>query len=95
MRRDSVVRELSTFALPVSGPLCFLVCSFAPATTPLFAQDVVVTGAVRGQVTDQSGATVPGASNTAHHVQTGMDQSANTNRSGIYQFPVLSPGSYQ
>ena len=93
MRINSVVRKTSTSVVPVSSVICFLVCCFV--ATRLCAQNVVLTGAIRGQVADQSGAIVPGALITAHNLLTGVDQSTKTNRSGIYQFPVLSPGSYQ
>lgn len=93
MRINSVVRKTSTSVVPVSSVICFLVCCFV--ATRLCAQNVVLTGAIRGQVADQSGAIVPGALITAHNLLTGVDQSTKANRSGIYQFPVLSPGSYQ
>jgi hypothetical protein len=60
----------------------------------LSAQNVVLTGAVNGRITDQSGASVPGASVTLRNLATGVEESIKTNRAGLYQFPVLMPGTY-
>jgi Carboxypeptidase regulatory-like domain/TonB dependent receptor len=60
----------------------------------LTAQNVVLTGALSGRVTDQGGADVPGASVVVQNLKTGVKQSAETNHSGLYRFPVLAPGSY-
>jgi len=62
--------------------------------TPLSAQNVVLTGAIGGRVTDASGAIVPGASVVARNLGTGVQQSAVTNRAGLYQFPAMVPGTY-
>jgi hypothetical protein len=61
---------------------------------PLPAQNVVLTGALGGRVTDASGAIVPGASVIARNLGTGVQQSAVTNRVGLYQFPAMVPGTY-
>jgi Carboxypeptidase regulatory-like domain len=58
------------------------------------AQNVVLTGGLSGRITDQSGAVVPGASVVVRNLQTGVRQSAETNHTGLYQFPVLTPGFY-
>ena len=60
----------------------------------LIAQNVVLTGALGGRATDQSGAVVPGASVVVQNLDTGVTQSAETNSSGLYRFPSLTPGSY-
>jgi Carboxypeptidase regulatory-like domain/TonB dependent receptor len=60
----------------------------------LSAQNVVLTGSLGGRVTDQSGAVVPGASVLVRNLATGVQQSAETNQTGLYRFPVLMPGSY-
>jgi hypothetical protein len=60
----------------------------------LNAQNVVLTGALSGRITDQSGAVVPGASIAVRNLGTGVNQSAETNHSGFYRFPVLMPGTY-
>jgi hypothetical protein len=58
------------------------------------AQNVVLTGAIGGRVTDQTGAVVPGALVVVRNLATGVQQSAETNRAGLYRFPVLMSGSY-
>jgi Carboxypeptidase regulatory-like domain/TonB dependent receptor len=60
----------------------------------LSAQNVVLTGALGGRITDQSGAVVPGASVLLRNLATGVQQSAETNHAGLYRFPVLMPGTY-
>jgi len=60
----------------------------------LAAQNVVLTGALNGRVTDQSGAVVPGVSVIARNLATGVQQSAETSRAGLYWFPAVMPGSY-
>ncbi|MFZ1052323.1 MAG: TonB-dependent receptor [Candidatus Sulfotelmatobacter sp.] len=58
------------------------------------AQNAVLTGAIGGRVTDQRGAVVPGASVVVRNLATGLQQSAVTNHSGLYQFLALMPGTY-
>ena len=60
----------------------------------LQAQNVVLTGAIGGQVTDPSGAVIPVATVVARDLETGVTQSVRTNRDGLYRFPVLIPGRY-
>jgi hypothetical protein len=60
----------------------------------LTAQNVVLTGALSGRATDESGAVLPGASVVAQNLQTSVKQSAETNYTGFYRFPTLTPGSY-
>ncbi len=60
----------------------------------LRAQNVVLTGAIGGRVTDQSGAIVPGASVAVRNLATGVEQTAETNHDGLYRFPVVMPGTY-
>jgi len=60
----------------------------------LGAQNVVVTGSITGRVSDPSGAVVAGASITVRSLATGVEHSAATNISGLYQLPALMPGTY-
>ncbi len=60
----------------------------------LSAQNVVLTGSLSGRVTDPSGAIVAGASVVVQNLATGVQQSAETNRDGLYRFPVLTPDTY-
>jgi hypothetical protein len=63
-------------------------------TCSLYAQNVVLTGAISGRITDTSGAIVPGASVTVRNLGTGVEQSTLTNHAGLFQFPALMPGTY-
>ncbi len=60
----------------------------------LTAQNVVLTGSLGGRVTDPSGAIVPGAAVVVRNLATGVEQTAETNRDGLYRFPVVMPGTY-
>jgi hypothetical protein len=75
--------------LAIGGVLIVLVsCAL------LSAQNVVMTGSLGGRVTDSSGAVVPSASVVARNLATGVEQSAETNHTGLYRFPVIMPGTY-
>jgi hypothetical protein len=54
-----------------------------------------VTGAVRGTVTDASGAILPGATVTAANTATGVKTVASTNQSGEYSIRFLQIGNYK
>ena len=82
-------RITSAAVLWVSGALwIFLFC------LQLWSQNVVLTGAVSGRVTDTSGAVVPGASLILQNLNTGVRQSTASNRNGLYHFSALVPGTY-
>jgi hypothetical protein len=81
----------------LGGAIPLVVCSILAVLASgvgLRAQNVVLTGALSGRVTDQSGAVVPGALVVVQNLETGVQQSAGTNYTGLYRFPVLMPGSY-
>jgi len=52
------------------------------------------TSAIIGQVSDASGAAVPGATVTVTNKETGLRRSASTDDSGRFNFPQLKPGAY-
>jgi len=52
-------------------------------------------GAITGEVKDQTGAMVPNAAVTATNTATNVARNTLTNTSGIYDFPGLIPGTYQ
>jgi hypothetical protein len=78
-----------------------------PLLTVLFAAGLLIAGlaprveaqAVRGtllgNITDSSGAPVPGATVTVTETQTNFTASAVTNDSGVYTFPNLKDGIYR
>src|SRR5216684_45325 len=52
------------------------------------------TSAIIGQVSDASGAAVPGATVTVTNKETGLRRSASSDDSGRFNFPQLKPGAY-
>jgi hypothetical protein len=54
-----------------------------------------VTGSITGEVTDPSGAVIPGAAVTAHSLDTGVDTSTTTNNVGFFRIEFLPIGNYQ
>jgi hypothetical protein len=73
-----------------------VICSLVALASSglLTAQNVVLTGGLGGRVTDPSGAVLPGASVVVRNLATGVNQSADANHAGLYQFPALMPGTY-
>jgi hypothetical protein len=59
----------------------------------LYSQQV--TASIQGQVTDPSGAPIPGATVTAKDVDRGTTLSTNTNSDGIYTLPRLPIGRHE
>jgi hypothetical protein len=91
--RINSVRLLATIlksfrAQSVGIALLLASCVLAPA------QNVVLTGALTGRLTDQSGAIVVGASMVLRNLGTGVEQSTTSNRTGLYRFQALTPGTY-
>jgi len=76
----------STRPLPGLASLVFL-CS-----VPLFAQGTQAT--LDGQVTDNSGAALPGAKVIVLNVQTGVSTSTVSGEDGYYHVVALNPGQY-
>src|ERR1700694_2771264 len=62
------------------------------AASMAFSQAVNAT--LLGTVTDASGGVVPNAKVTITETNTGVSRVAQTNESGNYTFPDLSPGNY-
>src|SRR5260370_28021791 len=70
-----------------AGPIHFLL------SEAIFSQGET-TSAIIGQVSDASGAAVPGATVTMTNRETGLRRSASTDGSGRFNFPQLQPGAY-
>jgi hypothetical protein len=68
--------------------IVFLAASFA------CAQNVILTGGISGRVTDTSGAVMPAAVVVVRNVDKGVERKTMSGHSGLYQFPVLMPGTY-
>ena len=58
------------------------------------ARAQVLYGTLTGNVTDPSGAALPGATVTAVNVQTGDKSTQTSDSAGIYRFSALLPGTY-
>jgi hypothetical protein len=65
------------------------------STLTLSSVAQTVTGAIRGTITDASGAIVPGANVTATNLATGVGTTAKTNQSGEYSIRFLQIGQYK
>jgi type 1 fimbria pilin len=63
-------------------------------TSAISVQAQVTTGTVRGEVTDQAGAVVPGATVTITDPKTKTSQTAQSGSNGEYQFNNLPVGTY-
>ena len=70
----------------------FLLAILTPL--PLGAQNVVLSGALSGRVTDQHGAVVQRASVVVQNLDTRVEATTETGSSGLYRFSALLPGSY-
>jgi hypothetical protein len=73
---------------------CLVGYFFAATLCVSCAWGQTVTGSVTGQVTDQSGAVVVGATVTAENTATGVKTSGQTNGSGMYTIRFLPIGTY-
>jgi hypothetical protein len=74
--------------------LCCVLASWVFAFTATTLAQNVVTGGISGTVTDPSGAVVPNATLTLKSNATGESQTTTTGSTGLYNFPLLKPGSY-
>ena len=78
---------------PCSALLLFLVVFCSGMRAPAWAQGET-TGALAGQVTDPSGAAVPGATVGLASAATHLRRTARTDVGGRFSFPELKPGPY-
>jgi hypothetical protein len=74
------------------GALALVLASACISPSSIYAQ--LLQGVVEGNVTDASGAAVPGAQVTVTNEQTGQSRSGETNEVGAYSFPTVSVGLY-
>jgi len=91
--RSVRMQPIATILTPaglVSGAVAFVLATGALLT----GQNVVLTGAIGGRVTDASGAVVLGATITLRNLATGVQQSRESNHAGLYQFPALITSKY-
>jgi hypothetical protein len=69
-----------------------IVCLFSIVSVPLFSQ--TTTGRILGEVHDQTGAALAGATVTVSDAQRGITRVVTTDMSGAYVVPALPPGTY-
>jgi Carboxypeptidase regulatory-like domain len=72
----------------------FLACALAVLAC-VTAKGQNVTGAITGEVTDPSGAVMPGASVSAVNLDTNVSTQATTNSAGLFRIDFLPIGRYQ
>jgi len=78
-----------------SGPtLALVLCMVILTLGSLSLAQNIVTGGISGTVSDPSGAVVPNATLTLKSNATGETQTTTTGSTGLYNFPLLKPGSY-
>ena len=70
--------------------LGFLIASLAPSA----ASAQILYGGIVGNVTDDTGASVPAATVTVTHEQTGAARTAETTEEGVFRVPTLPTGAY-
>ncbi len=87
-----MVRDLLASRVALGGLAFVLALLLAGPVTPAAAQ--ILYGSVVGNVTDESGASVPGAEVTITNKQTGATRIAVTNESGGYSIPTVQNGDY-
>ena len=73
----------------------FFGCALALLACVSLATGQTVTGSITGDVTDPSGAVIPGASAVAHNLDTNVDSPTTTNASGLFRIDFLPIGRYQ
>jgi len=83
--RTGSARGIAACFLLVLG---LLVCAISGSAQALY-------GTLRGDVTDPSGAAVPGAKVEAQNVGTNTIKSTTTDEGGLYRFNTLEPGVYK
>ncbi len=65
------------------------------AAVPAFPQADVATATLKGTVTDESNAVIPGAGVTVKDLDRGLTREATTDTLGVYQVRLLPPGAYE
>ena len=94
MRRNSWAEVVPGYVTPMNVfRLAALLLAGLLASGPLFAQGD--TGRISGDVTDQSGGNIAGASVTITDVQRSVSRNLVTDSDGAYVAPGLSPGTYR
>ena len=76
--------------LSSSGWIAYVALASLWLAAPVSAQN----SGIQGVVSDGSGGVIPGATVTAANTATGVEYTAESNETGFYSVPFLSPGTY-
>jgi len=68
---------------------------FVVSVPLILAQSQAQNGQIEGTISDQAGASVPNALITAANLDTGTIRTVQTDKSGVYRFPLLPLGTYR
>jgi hypothetical protein len=90
--RSSVWEAFRTLHAPLFVALALTAGS---VLAPSAASAQAVTGTLLGNVTDSSGAAVPGATVTATETRTNISRTTVSNEAGYYIFPSIQNGTYE
>jgi protocatechuate 3,4-dioxygenase beta subunit len=77
-----------------SLPIVVFACCFLLFVPAVLHSQGETTSAIVGQVTDATGAAVPGALVSISNLETGLQRSVTTDSQGRCDFPQLKPGTY-
>ena len=72
-----------------------IVCSLLAFGSPALVHAQAVKGALVGNITDDGGLAIPGATVTITETSTNISYNTLTNESGNYSFPNLKDGTYK
>src|SRR5450755_2002879 len=89
------VRAAASHDGRMTATIRFLLATFTLLLLSILAQAQSTAGRILGNVSDQSGATVPGATVVITDTQRGTSRSLTTDDSGEYAAPELQPGTYK
>src|SRR5437870_570497 len=78
-----------------SMTVCLASIALAMVLTSRTALGQYATASFAGTVTDQSGASIPGAKVTVQNTGTGFTQDFTTETEGVFSFPRLPVGNYR
>ena len=88
-----MVSQLRGFALACcTTAAIFTAAVLVASSAPAFAQ--AVRGTLLGNITDQGGLSVPGATITITETNTNISYHTTSNEAGVYSFPSLKDGTY-
>ena len=93
----SSVRDLRPLRQPAPGQRALALIPLALLlllTLPAAAGAQVLYGSLVGNVSDDTGAAVPGATVTIRNKETGTSRDATTDATGAYRFDTVVPGTY-